>query len=449
MQGGHPDGLRFRLAPSTEVDPRGGAVVAAQQASSGNESEVSVADLVTLGARLDGIVATARRVFSLMLALPVCWFQLQPSIESMRAHKLARVHDGTQTILAIQRHRTRTLDILAQLVSFCAEEEFYLIVLPILFWCVDYELARRLTYVVVFGLFCGNVIKDVFELPRPTNVWRPTNQASIDSTALEDFGFPSTHSMNGVSNSLYCVYHVLRRKGYEGNPAWVVAAAAAWILGLSSSRLYLGVHTPTDVRGGLVLGFIVLATMLLTADSFDAFVARQSSVALALAGVPVSVGLLLVCPQPRPPTPTFHQNALLVGLAWGTVAGARAAMDLSLDRDGVLLLTSNPWINTLIVASGFVLVVIVRQIVKKVITGLVVATGVKLVPEANVLERRLRQNPKRKARRVRIFTRDIDLIGVAVIKTIVYASVAFGITCFIPWTLRAGVQRVYSYDKSY
>jgi len=56
-----------------------------------------------------------------------------------------------------------------------------------------------MTYVVCWGLIWGNLLKDVFRLPRPKNVkaevWVPKSASQIDSTACRDFGFPSTHAM--------------------------------------------------------------------------------------------------------------------------------------------------------------------------------------------------------------------------------------------------------------
>lgn len=80
-----------------------------------------------------------------------------------------------------------------------SQEEFYLLALPVLFWCCDYRFARHMTYVVCWGLVWGNLLKDVFRLPRPKNVksevWVPHSASQIDSTACRDFGFPSTHAM--------------------------------------------------------------------------------------------------------------------------------------------------------------------------------------------------------------------------------------------------------------
>lgn len=83
--------------------------------------------------------------------------------------------------------------------------------LPLLFWCGDYRFARHMTYVVCWGLIWGNLLKDVFRLPRPKNVkaevWVPKSASQIDSTACRDFGFPSTHAMRlGMPwNALECL----------------------------------------------------------------------------------------------------------------------------------------------------------------------------------------------------------------------------------------------------
>ena len=92
----------------------------------------------------------------------------------------------------LQAFQPRTANLLCQ-------EEFYLLSLPLLFWCGDYRFARHMTYVVCWGLLWGNLLKDVFRLPRPKNVkaevWVPHSASQIDSTACRDFGFPSTHAM--------------------------------------------------------------------------------------------------------------------------------------------------------------------------------------------------------------------------------------------------------------
>ena len=421
--------LRQRAAGASGADSPPRRVDAATE-SSGNDSELEMDDVVSLGERADRVVHQLRVAFGTALASPVAWVQLRPSIAALREHKLRQVERGTATIRAVQRLRSPAMDALMQAASFMCEEDFYLVALPLGFWAGDYRLARRVTVLVVTGLFVGNVIKDVYQLPRPTNVWRPG--LNLDSTGLADFGFPSTHAMNAVTNSLYLVwYHrdALRAAG----PARLEAAAAAslaYVALVCASRLYLGAHTPTDVRGGLGLGAIVLAVFCGGAmERIEAAAAAAPPEAVALAWAPLAVALLLLNPQPRPPTPSFLQNALVVGLAWGLLAGASFA-----DAEG--LSGPNPPLSRWTaakVAGGFAAVALVRVAVKGLATLLVTrALGIRVKPEVRVLTRRNRENPSRKARVVRLLTRDVDMIGVAVIKTLTYASIAFAITYGVP-----------------
>jgi membrane-associated phospholipid phosphatase len=203
--------------------------------SSGNDSELQVDDRLHLGRVLDGFLHHARLALANCLALPVAWIYGEPTVQALKLTKMRKVREGQDTILYMQTFRAPWLDRFMQVSSFCAEEEFYLIVLPLLFWAFDYELGFRLTLVVVGGLFFGNIIKDVFELPRPASppVWRPHNQASLDSTGLQDFGFPSTHAMNAVTNSLVV--------------AWVRAFWLCWHLacaGTDHSRSITELWTP-------------------------------------------------------------------------------------------------------------------------------------------------------------------------------------------------------------
>ena len=393
---------------------------------------------------MDKVVQIARESFGTVLALPVAWIQLQPSIEALRLHKKRRIEAGIESILWIQTFRTRVLDIVMQCFSFCAEEEFYLLILPLLFWNGFYELARRLTFVVVTGLFVGNIIKDVYELPRPTSppVWRPSNQEHLDSTSLQDFGFPSTHAMNAVSNSVLVAWHFWdwNTSPFSTYNITLVVCTFVWIFALSLSRLYLGAHTGTDVRGGLGLGVLVIGSYLRYHQTIDKALSATSPSNLFWEIFVTAIVALLLCPQPRPPTPTFNQNALLMGLLWGLLFGARVADDYgystpagfgkrAMDDNNVYLSIAIAVGRTIL---GFILTILMRIVVKTVtVTVLEQFLGIKTKPQEQVAQRRTR--PRRGKKVVtRLFTRDVDIIAVAFVKTMTYLATASTITFVFP-----------------
>jgi len=340
MQGGHADGLELRWRKSSGSD----ATLKEVPLDVAFDQVVEI----SLTCKGDAVVDALRRLFVFVLATPLAWLHGEVSADDLRRRKLKKAHDGFKTVLAIQAAcRHPVLDAYFGFWSFFGEEEFYLIALPILFWNVNYVYARHMNYIVCFGLVAGNTLKDVFRLPRPDprTVWRPDALTSMDSTACRDFGFPSTHAMNAVSNTLFTLLFVYGGGAASAEaaevgasatpwsmpPFWVLAIVVLWVFSMTFGRLYLGVHSPTDVRGGLVLGSVVAIHGWGIFTSFDRWVLTTPHI--------FGVLLILACvfmtlnPQPRLPlTPTFMQNCLLAGLVTGCATGFRLEVDRCMQR---------------------------------------------------------------------------------------------------------------------
>ena len=94
------------------------------------------------------------------------------------------------------------------------------------------------------GLLTNLTLKDFFARPRPFNV-------SDGITTLikrpRSFSFPSGHTSVSFAGALV-LYKMMPKK--VGIPAVVLAAMIGF------SRMYVGVHYPTDVLGGISVGII-------------------------------------------------------------------------------------------------------------------------------------------------------------------------------------------------
>ena len=134
--------------------------------------------------------------------------------------------------------------------SLFGTEEFFLVVMPVLYWCVDSAVGIQLGIALIASSSLNSLLKVAFHLPRPYWVDRRVLGLSTETT----YGLPSGHAM--VSTTLWGLLAAHLKRW------WTWAAALALIGLISLSRLYLGVHFPTDVVAGWVFGALVLVALM-------------------------------------------------------------------------------------------------------------------------------------------------------------------------------------------
>ncbi|HEA3323497.1 TPA: phosphatase PAP2 family protein [Staphylococcus aureus] len=98
-------------------------------------------------------------------------------------------------------------------------------------------------------------LKNIFDRERPTLL------RLIDITG---FSFPSGHAMRSTAYFGSGIY-LLNRLNQGNSKGILIGLCAAMILLISISRVYLGVHYPTDIIAGIIGGLfcIILSTLLL------------------------------------------------------------------------------------------------------------------------------------------------------------------------------------------
>lgn len=108
------------------------------------------------------------------------------------------------------------------------------------------DLALELVIVVLGSLILNAVLKDVFNRPRP-DLWPRRGQFAWAA-------YPSGHAIVGIAVYFSITAMLFRELRWR----WPFAVATALLALSLYSRLYLGVHWPTDVLGGLLLGAVWL-----------------------------------------------------------------------------------------------------------------------------------------------------------------------------------------------
>lgn len=133
-----------------------------------------------------------------------------------------------------------------EFITLFGDEEFFLLLLPMLFWCVDAVLGLRVGLMLMLSSNLNFLLKMGLQDPRP--YWYNTQVVAYSSET--SFGLPSGHSQQ--SGVVWFAIAAQVRKPWM----WFVAVLITLLVGIS--RLYLGVHFITDVLLGWALAALIV-----------------------------------------------------------------------------------------------------------------------------------------------------------------------------------------------
>lgn len=171
-----------------------------------------------------------------------------------------------------------------QAFTFLGNEEFYLLVMPILVWAVDYRFGARMGTLLLTTGAINWIGKAAFHQPRP--FWISQEVKVLDPTPHTGFGLPSGHSMN--SAAVFGLFATWLKR------TWVTVLAVFIFLMVGISRIYLGVHFTVDVVVGWTLGLLVLWLFIKLEDRVAAWFNAKSAGAQILTAFVITIGLTLI-----------------------------------------------------------------------------------------------------------------------------------------------------------
>lgn len=152
---------------------------------------------------------------------------------------------GISMIIAIQS-LGEWLTTPMRLLSLLGNELFFLLIAPIVFWCMDAAAGLRLGLFLMTSASIFSFFKLIFHTPRPYWYTREVQAFSSETS----FGLPSGHAQNSV------VFWGTLAQYFRTRVAWLIAVGLILLIGLS--RMYLAVHFPFDVLVGWGIGALLL-----------------------------------------------------------------------------------------------------------------------------------------------------------------------------------------------
>ncbi len=166
---------------------------------------------------------------------------------------------------------TAFMDFMFAFFTFFCEELLLLLLLLIVYWTVNKKTGETLMMAMFMSISVNSILKNIIRRPRPFIKEGYSDKVRfvqidnffVNTTGLgRQFSFPSGHAQ--LAGSFYGTFMLIAKKKW----AYIVCPIIIFLVMLS--RPYLGVHYPTDVLVGGVLGMgIAFLTVYLANKFFD------------------------------------------------------------------------------------------------------------------------------------------------------------------------------------
>ena len=138
------------------------------------------------------------------------------------------------------------LDHLFEAITFLGEQYCIIIILVILYYGISKKIGQRVLYSIITTINLNNIFKLIIKRERPFSQVQKNPVTPARPETATGYSFPSGHTQN--ASVTYTSLAINFRKKQ------VIIPCIILIILIGFSRLWLGVHFPTDVIAGCILG---------------------------------------------------------------------------------------------------------------------------------------------------------------------------------------------------
>jgi membrane-associated phospholipid phosphatase len=170
---------------------------------------------------------------------------------------LSAIHGwGIDLIKIIQSIQSPGLTSFMKIITSLGTEYVYIVIVLLIFWCRDEKKGFSLGLLIIVSAWINAVLKVLLNQPRPYELDSAVLALATEPTRA----FPSGHSQMSmtfwIAIASWLSFQLAEGRKKIRPIIWSVSILIILLIGFS--RLYLGVHFPTDILGGWIMALIVL-----------------------------------------------------------------------------------------------------------------------------------------------------------------------------------------------
>lgn len=193
-------------------------------------------------------------------------------------------------------------------------ELFYTTFFPFVLWNVDAFICRTVVVTWWITLYAGQATKDILKRPRPIS----PPVIKLEARYELEYGMPSTHAMVGTCIPFTMLFIASQRYQFPFMVGFFLALL--WLVLVSLSRIYLGMHSVLDVIVGILYVCILIPLLFPFLHDFDQFSVTHPLAPIFTIGIPF---VMCVCYPPVDKWNTARRDTtLLVAVAAGISVGS-------------------------------------------------------------------------------------------------------------------------------